>query len=651
MKCKFAIVIAWLVPLIFGTARAYEVPTHRDLSNAAAQKSVLAQPSVLTNLGLKAIDDPTQRFPSTGGPTSTKLDQECKRSTVLTVLELIRCGGQFEDLPTTNSLNHFFDPQNNGRPLTTVPALPFQTFPSPAWSLEDAGVLTGQLFSYRDAREYFYNALVLPSASDRSTNWGKLFQTMGQVLHHLQDMAQPQHVRNDPHCDQIIPCAIPLAIVNAYKPSRYEKYTQSLDQQIFTMANLADGNLVYPGPGGANIATFNTPRKFFIGSDKGIAEFTSKNFVSEGTQFTYNGGVAGPNPLYPAPVPGQPTDAALSELYPDGLPLFLSAACNIVPTQCYLTFYPTSGTDPLTNQPFTNPRASTFSIYDSDLTFYGGTLQTAPATGEQWSTERVFSLNHFNFAEAHNLLIGRAVSYSAGLINYFFRGKLEIGLPAEGVHALADHSLAAVYTKDTGGFTKIKLKLKNVTPGPSGTVEPIQDGGNLQAVVKFRRNACYEPPKLLGQPGAPGYGAGCKSNVEELVLSGTVTPDETQRNAINSVAGLDLAFDFTTQNVIPINATDVRLQVIYKGALGAETDAVIVATKDISEPTLYNFDNYSDCQVTPDGKVYTIPPPAGQLLSASMSFNNGATYNASVSDLPPGAMRALPCWRRITWSR
>jgi hypothetical protein len=78
--------------------------------------------------------------------------------------------------------------------------------PSPDWVLEDNGEVDGQEFSYRNAREHFYKALTSPLLSDREENWGKLFQTLGQIIHHLQDMAQPQHVRNDAHLDLIERC-------------------------------------------------------------------------------------------------------------------------------------------------------------------------------------------------------------------------------------------------------------------------------------------------------------------------------------------------------------------------------------------------------------------------------------------------------------
>ena len=57
-----------------------------------------------------------------------------------------------------------------------------------------------------------------------------------------------------------------------------------------------------------------------------------------------------------------------------------------------------------------NARASTLSIFDQDLAPKG---------------KRLFALNRFNFNAAYPHLIPKAVGYSAGLIDYFFRGRLE----------------------------------------------------------------------------------------------------------------------------------------------------------------------------------------------------------------------------------
>ena len=158
---------------------AYEIETHAQLSKAAVEASrVTLDPSLLKDLGV----DPTQKF------TNSKGDK-------LLIPDLFRDGARFED-NFPRSANHFFDPFN-GQGLS-VKGIVIGS-PSPDWALEDKGeiiggpVLRGQEFSYRDARFFFYMALKRPTKDERERNFGMTFQTLGQVIHHVQDMAQPQH--------------------------------------------------------------------------------------------------------------------------------------------------------------------------------------------------------------------------------------------------------------------------------------------------------------------------------------------------------------------------------------------------------------------------------------------------------------------------
>lgn len=47
------------------------------------------------------------------------------------------------------------------------------------------------------AREYYNSALTSTSKADRETYFGKTFEALGHVLHILQDVSVPAHVRND----------------------------------------------------------------------------------------------------------------------------------------------------------------------------------------------------------------------------------------------------------------------------------------------------------------------------------------------------------------------------------------------------------------------------------------------------------------------
>src|SRR5262249_49187910 len=92
--------------------------------------------------------------------------------------------------------------------------------------------------------------------------------------------------------------------------------------------------------------------------------------------------------------------------------------------------------------------------------------------------DRLFALNRFNFDDAHKTLVTRAVSYSAGFINHFFRGKLTVSAPSGGKpYAIADHSAGI-------GFTKVKVTVANATP-----FEALN--GTVQAIARFHRNKCY----------------------------------------------------------------------------------------------------------------------------------------------------------------
>lgn len=358
-----------------GVVFAYEVLTHQDISTNAVTASVLqTDGTVLSNLGLKPLSD-EQKFPNT---------EEQPR----TIVQLFQDGSVFEDRSlfiNPRYLNHFYDPVYD-RPLTVL-GVPLGE-KSPDWALEDTGDVTGQgfleqEFSFKEARQYFLNTLTKQSKGERDTYFGLTFQTLGQVIHHIQDMAQPQHVRNDLH-----PFHSDIADVTS--SHFYEKYT---DEVI--------GSLPFSG---YNPVHFDTARKFWVtGTGQGIAEFTNNNFVSAGTNFTGSLSNIQSHPDYSLPDPQGLVlietvniKDLLSGTTLDGVLHFIGTLVN-------------DEYDP--SQEEFNLQTSTYSIFDPELT------PTNQAT---------FSLNRFNFDAAHQFLIPRAVAYSAGLIDYFFRGKIDM---------------------------------------------------------------------------------------------------------------------------------------------------------------------------------------------------------------------------------
>ena len=569
------LILAALILLVQDSERAwaYEPETHRELSIAAVSRSTLGFPSALSKLGLRPLlpNDVSQQFPRSQGTITGPLS----------IVDLIAFGSAWEDdLSITQALRHFYDPVNDRELDITETVGTSLSIKSPDWALEDLRPYSSdepQRFSFKDARQYMYEALASPtSETQRKKQFGLMFQSLGHVIHHLQDMAQPQHARNDVHCDKV-GCKY-LAILTGsgqfYRPSLFEKYSDldhATDRLKQIRPNLpfheAGSNPAYPG---AELSTnpFGTPRRFWrttlpgedIGVGKGIAEYTNRNFYSADSMRAY----ASPPPPQGLTQYFSPTDSVdIGVLMPGAS---LTGRVN---------FWSSEVHDALAGGAVTtNPRALSEGLLDADLAQYYSTGQPGFL---------VYALNRFTYDAAHQFLIPRAVGYSAGLINYFFRGELEITAPDEGIYSVIDHTVENQPT--TGGFRYLKLKIKNVTPAgalngqPQVEHIPSNGGGTLVAVAKFNRNLCYQPD-LSGEYGSPQIQwQDCRSSAEEIKVSQPITI----ATDIN-LAAKAFTFDFGA-NKVPINATDLHLQVVYRGPLGEELDSVVVATKDISEPT------------------------------------------------------------------
>ena len=255
-----------LLSLLTVAAHAYKEETHQDMSQEALKRSDLQKSEVtLKNMGLLPIsvtESKNEKFPGSDGNPRY-------------IVELIRYGANFED-SGIRAINHFYNPVNGAKL-----SVPLPNYTSPDWALEDNGdaSILGyglQDYSYKDARRYLYNALTQPTDADRKKNFGLTFQTLGQVIHHLQDMAQPQHVRLDMHLDKGSVEIFGLQFNPLYNPSYYEIYSNQVRSSFSTLPSYPDLDFV----------TFTTPRSFWTNTqNKGMAQFTNSNFVSAGTNF------------------------------------------------------------------------------------------------------------------------------------------------------------------------------------------------------------------------------------------------------------------------------------------------------------------------------------------------------------------------------
>jgi hypothetical protein len=241
-----------------------------------------------------------------------------------------------------------------------------------------------------DAREFQYQSLAALSRDERDRYTALLFRALGHAVHVLQDMAQPQHTRHDPHagCVELV----------AGEQSWYEDYveTRALGQRFLRREQVSHP-LVLSGYEAVDVRPY---REFYTDADgRGLADFSSRNFLSAGTNLSWLLGNCGNLP--------EPSCEAAAYGTEDRDFVIPTLAGTISGT---VTLYTRHVVDRLTGATIPRVPVSSRSFWDQHLE----AKQLLP----------VFSLNTINYDAAADILIPRAVAYSAGFLNAFFRGNV-----------------------------------------------------------------------------------------------------------------------------------------------------------------------------------------------------------------------------------
>ncbi len=123
------------------------------------------------------------------------------------------------------------------------------------------------------------------------------------------------------------------------------------------------------------------------------------------------------------------------------------------------------------------------------------------------------------------------------------------------------------------------------------------DDGSIELVVKYRL-AIDDPFQ--------NYPEDYDFQVEPEFFY-IVVPEANGIRSISRDNPAELIFDLSN-DAIPLDAIDVYLQLVYRGRLGSEGDAVAVGFKDISEPTPIDIENDMD-KICMDGSMYQAGSP------------------------------------------
>ena len=211
-------------------------------------------------------------------------------------------------------------------------------------------------------------------------------------------MAQPQHTRNDPHAG----CMSALdPIVGGH--SWYEHYVENRTLRHPFGREAIPPEIVF---GGYDPPPLRPYRDFFTdNANHGLADFSSRNFVSVGTNL--GGGSQPCGGLVEPPC----EETAYKQV---SLPFSTTTLKGTVSAP--VTLYTRDVVDALTGQVIRDVPLSTRSVWDEHLQAIG--------------RSKKFSLNRFNYDAMADILLPRAVGYAAGFLNAFFRGS--VGATYEG---------------------------------------------------------------------------------------------------------------------------------------------------------------------------------------------------------------------------
>lgn len=382
-----------LTLLVASRAAAYEIRVHEKMTETAAVRA-FGRVNLVQRLGVPAM----------------------ARINGLSLDRWMRTGAGDEDdiyptqsSPPARSIHHFYDPIHNA-PLTvgTFPACLstfatsfgiISTIPANRWTLQPQ-LLNG--YGLQDARKYERAAILAPNPGTRQVNVKYLFLSLGHMIHLVQDMAQPEHTRNDQH----------LVGINADLASFYEKWT---------LRNLVGANPIpgadayFDGYDPVDLPSFND--YFHTADGRGLADYSNRNFVTQDTNYDDELSLLKcyhydePDIAY-----ATPRVETVREQVRD--PQGVLYCCETV-METIFNSHPDDRFRP------TPTDADAYHTVLSSLDF---------DTRAYDPTRDLYALAPNSYQTRAALLVPRAVGYSQGMIEHFFRGALDAQWKRTGSH-------------------------------------------------------------------------------------------------------------------------------------------------------------------------------------------------------------------------
>ena len=330
-----------------------------------------------------------------------------------TISEWLQEGSKQEDIPTCRASNHFHDPMNtklwNTAGMSDSPwwiniychdYTPF--YSTVTWATGFTAPTSTPIpynpgnekspNMWANARSLYLSALTATTQTTREDNFAQMFTALGQVLHLLQDMSVPAHVRNDFQSHLIFNgfCTNDECSGNPidWFGNPFERYIKANSQLVsaaesttptFTNPRLTDfwDTNQYTGTNPSNSTTL------------GLAEITNTNYLSDSTILNNNPST---EHVYPFP-----------KVNPQDYSICIDNEMETTDPRKYVCRNASS-----------NPSGA-ISLLNEESSI----------TNDNISTFKLVLDDNVHDAYAREL-IPLAIGYSSELLKYFFRGQMEV---------------------------------------------------------------------------------------------------------------------------------------------------------------------------------------------------------------------------------
>lgn len=540
------------------------------------------------------------------------------------VIDILREGAEKEDDPLCRAANHFHNPiapgtWGEGKLFDTsgiinyycdnVPPAdytPAYTTSNITWGTgfisidqKEPIIIEKNQWDWTSAREYYftsitgllnddYDFIVAFNENLKNEYLEKTLKSIGYVAHLLQDTSVPAHARDD--FSQGHTMWMPARDnLTKWMGNRYEAYLRRNDKTGKLFWNEAAIRSHHPISRLTDLWDTNQFNAEFDGNNVnmnsfGLSEYTNLNFLSEYTMF-----------IDKFPFPKVEHTTIWRDAPPNGFTNFdrkYISSTNGHPGEQIDHLAIVSYLDHYREVYFPNSSSEKLPIYFDELCY----------------------------DDYASYLIPRAVGFSADLIDYFFRGRIDISpiLPQN-----------LVIRGNGGGdvsIFKIMAQLRNSTSDPDSQGNTLFSNENM--------------------------GEGSLYAVAKYAVNGTVKYSLSKRiyiksndNLISATSPVEYNFDFS-DSPIPWDASGIDFQVIFRGTLGNEKDmAVAVGRRPL-------FDGIMEV-TSPQEYVYSI-------IDASTFYSSGVaqpqffnTLKASLrnqtatKEIQTGTLTAIASYRRL----